>query len=225
LAEEGARIVAVDKDQARLNDLAPKLPSSGHIVLVVDMTDENAIIQMAQGLYGKNILLDGIVHCSGIHWLRPLLLTDQKALQEMLSSHVISSIALTRAVVMARLVPQDGASVVWFSSTAALRGGAGTLAYTAAKGALISAARVLAVELAKRKIRVNVIAPGVVRTPQSEAFLEKLTPGQMEALVSDHLLGIGEPADVAGTVAFLVSRDARWITGTTIVVDGGLTAH
>lgn len=225
LAQEGGRIIAVDRDQARLDESAALLAGEGHDCRALDTTDESALTRMAAEFRDDEVQLDGVVHCAGVHWLRPLQLLDNAALLEMLNSHVVSSIALTRAVVTARLVPQDGASVVWFSSTAAMRGGAGTLAYAAAKGALISAARVMAVELARRKVRVNVIVPGVVRTPQSEAFLAKLTPEQAGALVAGHLLGVGEPEDVAGTVAFLLSRDARWITGTTIVVDGGLTAH
>ena len=225
LADEGGRIIAVDRDQPRLSEIASKLGDGNHAIRLIDTTDESALIQMASELHNDNITLDGVVHCAGIHWLRPLQLTDKKALLEMLNSHVVSSIALTRAVVTGRLVPDDGISVIWLSSAAALQGAAGTLAYSAAKGALISAARVLAVELARRKVRVNVIAPGVVRTPQSEAFLSKLSSEQVQAIAADHPLGIGEPEDIAGPVAFLLSKDARWITGTTIVVDGGLTAH
>ena len=225
LADEGGRIIAVDRDHPRLCETASKLRDGNHVIRLTDTTDESALIRMTGELHNDSVTVDGVVHCAGIHWLRPLQLTDQKALLEMLISHVVSSIALTRAVVASRLVPEGGASIIWLSSTAALQGGAGTVAYSAAKGALISAARVLAVELAKRKVRINVIAPGVVRTPQSDAFLSKLSPEQVRSIAADHLLGIGEPEDVAGTVAFLLSQDARWITGTTIVVDGGLTAH
>jgi NAD(P)-dependent dehydrogenase (short-subunit alcohol dehydrogenase family) len=225
LAAEGGRIVAVDRDSPRLNDTYSMLLEGSHLMRLIDTTDETAMNQMATELRKENIILDGIVHCAGIHWLRPLQLTDSKSLLEMLNSHVVSSIALTRAVVVCHLLPKEGASVIWLSSAAALQGGAGTVAYSAAKGALISAARVLAVELARRKVRVNVIAPGVVRTPQSEAFLSGLTPEQVQSITADHLLGIGEPEDIAGVVAFLLSKDARWITGTTVVVDGGLTAH
>jgi len=225
LAEEGGRIIAIDRDQPRLGEIASKLTDGNHVTRLIDATDESALINMARELHDAGISLDGVVHCAGIHWLRPLQLTDQKALLEMLSSHVVSSIALIRAVVTCRLIPDEGASIVLLSSAAALQGGAGALAYSAAKGALISAARVLALELAKRRVRVNVIAPGVVRTPQSEAFLSKLMPEQCQAIAADHPLGLGEPDDVAGPIAFLLSRDARWITGATIVVDGGLTAH
>jgi NAD(P)-dependent dehydrogenase (short-subunit alcohol dehydrogenase family) len=225
LADEGARIIGVDRDQARLSETSSQLKGDGHLIRVIDTTDESALVQMAQELRAGNIILDGIVHCAGIHWLRPLQLTDQKALLEMFNSHVSSSVALTRAVISGRLVPEGGMSIVWLSSAAALQGGAGSLAYAAAKGALISAARVLAVELAGRKVRINVIAPGVVRTPQSEAFLSRLSPEQVQMITASHLLGLGKPEDIAGAAAFLLSQDARWITGITLIVDGGLTSH
>jgi NAD(P)-dependent dehydrogenase (short-subunit alcohol dehydrogenase family) len=225
LGNEGARVILVARDQLRLEETRPQVVGSGHLVFSCDVTNESAIMAMTSELRSKAVTLNGLVHCAGIHWLRPLQVTDSAALQEMFASHVVSSIALTRAVVASRLAAKEGCSIVWLSSAAALRGGAGSVAYSAAKGALISAARVLAVELARRKIRVNVIAPGVVRTPQSDAFLSTLLPEQVQAIADDHLLGIGQPEDIAGAVAFLLSEDARWITGTTIVVDGGLTAH
>jgi len=199
--------------------------AAGHLALTCDMTDETAVGALAGGLRRDVGVLHGVVHAAGIHWLRPLQLTDSASLREMLNSHVTSAFALTRAVVAKRLVPSDGCSVVWFSSAAALQGGPGASAYSAAKGAVIAGARAVAVELARRKVRVNVIAPGVVKTPQSDAFLSKLPPEQVQAIADAHLLGIGRPEDVAGVVAFLLSADALWMTGSVVVVDGGLTAH
>ena len=142
LADEGGRIIAVDRDHSRLSEIESKLSGGIHMTRLIDTTDETALIEMVHEFHGENVALDGIVHCAGIHWLRPLQLTDQKTLLEMLISHIVSSIALTRAVVTGHLVPEDGMSVVLFSSTAALQGGAGALAYSAARGAIISAARV-----------------------------------------------------------------------------------
>jgi len=97
--------------------------------------------------------------------------------------------------------------------------------YAATKGALLAACRCMAVELAPKRIRVNVIAPGVVETPMSEPWLSRLTEPQLEAVRHRHLLGFGRPEDVAGPIAFLASDDARWITGTCLTIDGGLTCH
>jgi NAD(P)-dependent dehydrogenase (short-subunit alcohol dehydrogenase family) len=225
VASEGGRVVLVARDVAKLDAAKAELAGENHLARACDVSDEAAVIETFKELKTAVGEVHGLVHCAGIHWLRPLQLTDAAAAQQMLTSHIISSLAVTRALVSQRLAPKDGCSVVWLSSAAALRGGAGSVAYSAAKGGMISAMRVLAVELARRKIRVNAIAPGVVRTPQSEAFLSALPPEQMQAIENDHPLGVGQPDDVAAAAAFLLSADARWITGTTLVVDGGLTAH
>jgi NAD(P)-dependent dehydrogenase (short-subunit alcohol dehydrogenase family) len=143
----------------------------------------------------------------------------------MFNSHVVSAVSLVRHLVNSRLFGANGASIVLMSSVAALRGGSGAAAYSAAKGAIISMGRALAVELASRRIRVNVVIPGVVRTPMANALFESMTPEQRMELEKNHLLGIAEPEDLAGPIAFLLSDDARCITGTSLVVDSGLTAH
>jgi NAD(P)-dependent dehydrogenase (short-subunit alcohol dehydrogenase family) len=223
LANEGARVVLIARDVSRLETTKESLAGSEHVCTGCDLTDESAVIEALKGIKSSVQEIHGMVHCAGIHWLRPLQLTDAASIQQMLASHVVSSLALVRGLVAQRLAAKDGCSIVWLSSAAALRGGAGSVAYSAAKGAMISAVRVLAVELARRRIRVNAIAPGVVRTPQSEAFLSALPPEQVSAIEQGHLLGFGQPEDIAAAAAFLLSADARWITGTTLVVDGGLT--
>jgi NAD(P)-dependent dehydrogenase (short-subunit alcohol dehydrogenase family) len=225
LAHEGAQVIMVDRRPDALDSAVAELAGSGHWSRLCDLTNEEETIALAEDVRSRGIRLSGIVHCAGIHWIRPLQITDNARMLEMLQSHVTSAVALMRAAVTKGLPAPDGCSVVWMSSAAALKGGAGTTAYAAAKGALIAAARVLAVELAKRRIRVNVIAPGVVRTPQGEAFLASLSAEQAKVVEEAHLLGLGDPDDVAGVVAFFLSSDSRWITGVTIPVDGGLTAH
>ncbi|MEI6393244.1 MAG: SDR family oxidoreductase [Verrucomicrobiota bacterium] len=223
LAAAGHRLVLVARNEAKLREAASELPGGPHRVQSCDVSDEIAVEGFFKTLRADGMLLDGMVHCAGIHWLRPLQLTDSRALNEMLHSHVISAVALARALVMQKVVSPQGCAVVWLSSAAALQGNAVTVAYAAAKGALISAARALAAELARRKVRVNVLVPGVVRTPQSEGWMKLLPPEQILAVEKEHLLGIGTADDVAGPACFLLSDDARWITGTTLVVDGGLT--
>jgi NAD(P)-dependent dehydrogenase (short-subunit alcohol dehydrogenase family) len=225
LASEGARVVLVARDPCRLDETLAALPTAAHVTVPCDLTSEEEVVQLAQRIKAEVGPLRGVVHCAGIHWLRPLQITDNKSLLEMLTSHVVTSISLTKAIVSRRLAAEEGCSIIWLSSAAALQGAAGGAAYSAAKGAMTAAVRPLAVELARRKVRINAIAPGVVKTPQSEAFLSKMTPQQLQSIADDHLLGFGTPEDIAGAVAFLLSDDARWITGTTLVADGGLTAH
>jgi NAD(P)-dependent dehydrogenase (short-subunit alcohol dehydrogenase family) len=82
----------------------------------------------------------------------------------------------------------------------------------------------MAVELARRHIRVNTLSPGMVRTPMTEAALAVLSESQVDALVNAHPLGIGSPEDVARAAAFLLAPQTRWITGADLAVDGGYTA-
>jgi NAD(P)-dependent dehydrogenase (short-subunit alcohol dehydrogenase family) len=227
LASEGARIILVARNEERLEKTAHELEGENHLVFSCDLTNDDGVSTMLKSLSKSmgSTKISGVVHCSGIHWLKPLQLTDTASLQMMLNSHVVSSVILIRSLILERLITREGGAVIFVASAAAMRGNPGTLAYAAAKNAQISVAQVLAMELASRKIRVNVIAPGVVQTPLTEAYLSQLTLEQANAIKNAAPLGIGDPEDVAGAAAFLLSKDAKWITGTTLVVDGGLTAH
>jgi NAD(P)-dependent dehydrogenase (short-subunit alcohol dehydrogenase family) len=125
----------------------------------------------------------------------------------------------------AKLAPPEGSSIIYLASAAAMIGNIGEAVYAAGKGALLSACRSLAVELASKRIRINAVAPGVVETPMSDRWLSQLTPEQREVVRSRHLLGFGHAEDIAAAIAFLASDEARWITGTCLTIDGGLTCH
>lgn len=222
LADEGATIVGVARNADRLAAAVATLPGSGHKALAADAASWEQlqpVLQIGRQLGG----LAGCVVCAGLHEVRPLAVLDTAGLMRSLEANVAPAMLAAKA--FAKAVRPEGGAVVWLSSVAALRGTAAFGAYAAAKGALISAARVAAVELAPRRIRVNVVAAGVVRTAMSEGWLKLLQAPQVEAVEKDHLLGVGQPEDVAGVIAFLLSDDARWITGSVVTADGGLSAH
>ena len=222
LAAEGATIVGVARNAPRLEAAVAALPGNGHHALAADACQWEQL--QAVAALGKQLGgLAGCVVCAGLHELRPLAVLDAAALARAFEANVHSALLATK--VFARTARGQGGSAVWLSSVAALRGSAGFAAYAAAKGALIAATRAAAVELAPRRIRVNVVAAGVVRTPMSDGWLKLLRPEQAAAVEADHLLGLGEPQDVAGAIAFLLSDDARWMTGSLLTADGGLSSH
>lgn len=222
IAKDGASIVGVGRSAERLQNALNTLEGAGHHAIVADIADETQLGPIIK--YGKEHGgYHGGVCCAGLHELRPFSLLKTENLFASFSANVVTAVNTTKALVKA--ASSEGAGIVWLSSVSALRGTAGFTAYASAKGALVSAARVAAVELARKQIRVNVVAAGVVETPMSEGWLQLLSQEQRDEIARNHLLGIGKPDDVADVIAFLVSSDARWMTGTTLVVDGGLSAH
>lgn len=216
MAREGAQLIQVGRNKDTLN---PE-----HSTYACDLTDEAATKAMLAQIKTEHGPIDGWVLAAGSQEIRPLAMESASALQAAFVNNVQTSLGLIALALKARLV-QKGGSIILFSSAATHSGGAGLVGYAAVKGALESATRSLALELASQKIRVNSIAPGVIRTPMSEKYLAKMTPEQVARVEAGHPLGFGAPEDVAGAVKFLLSEDSRWITGITLMIDGGLSAH
>jgi NAD(P)-dependent dehydrogenase (short-subunit alcohol dehydrogenase family) len=222
LANEGASLILVGRQEEKLQAALAKLPGAGHEIVVADAVNAEQLQPVVQ-IGRKRGGYAGAVVCAGSHTVRPLAVLNREAIAQAFEANVTTALLATAA--FAKAASKEGAGVVWLSSVAAMRGTATFSAYAAAKGALISAARVAAIELAPRRIRVNVIAAGVVETPMSAGWLALLNEEQSAALIHRHLLGIGKPEDLAGVIAFLLSDDARWMTGSVLTADGGLSVQ
>jgi NAD(P)-dependent dehydrogenase (short-subunit alcohol dehydrogenase family) len=131
---------------------------------------------------------------------------------------------LARAICRRDAMDPGGGSVLFVSSIYSVFGKPGQIAYSGSKGAVVAAARAMAVELARRNIRVNVISPGMVQTEMVEKSFAGLSTGQVDALRATHPLGFGSPEEVAHAAAFLLLPESRWITGINLIVDGGCSA-
>lgn len=224
LSEWGARILAVARNEERLRQVLAELPGQGHAYECADFGAEEDLSLRVKEWAGRHGKLHGLVHAAGVQTTDPLRIFDAQAFRHAWSVNVRSAMWLAKGFA-SRTAHEDNGSVVFISSIAAMVGQPAIAGYAATKGALISAARALAVELARDRIRVNCIAPGYVRSPMLESVRQKLGAARIAALEELHPLGFGEPLDVAYAVGFLLSDAARWITGTTLVVDGGFTAQ
>jgi len=219
LAAHGALLTLIGRNAEALQSVAGEGPAKTYIC---DLADEGSIKALVSDLKKDGVAFDGCVLAAGLHEIRPLVVENFANLLKMWAVNVQGSLGLLAAVLRAKLLAR-GSAVVLFSSIAARAGGPGLVSYAASKGAIEAATRSLALELAQQRIRVNAVAPGVVRTPMTETFLGRLSPEQVARIEAEHPLGIGQPEDVAGPVEFLLSDDARWITGSVLVVDGGFS--
>ena len=165
--------------------------------------------------------LSGMVYCPGSINLRPFNRLKREDFLQDFEINVLGAIKVVQEV-LPLFKKSDTASLVFFSTVAVNQGMAYHASVAASKGAIEGLTRSLAAELAP-KIRVNCIAPSIVKTPLAQRLLA--TPEKEEASAKRHpLQSVGEPEDLGALAAFLLSQEARWVTGQILGVDGGMSS-
>ena len=239
LAEAGAKVMLTDVLEELGQQVAAAIRETGAVAefLSLDVTSEkaweSAIAETLETFGG----LDVLVNNAGIEIAKPLL---QMGLDEFRKMHSINveGVFLGTKQVVAVMMPGGpagkGGSIINISSVAGLVGAAGLTSYSASKGAVRLFSKGVAVECGPMNIRVNSVHPGVIRTEMGDAFIQKISElgfdGDFEQAEA-YLKGItplgdfGEPLDVATAVQFLASDASKFVTGTELVMDGGLTAQ
>jgi NAD(P)-dependent dehydrogenase (short-subunit alcohol dehydrogenase family) len=224
LACRGARVLLNGRDPARLAQTFTALPGHGHVVVPAPLTDLDQTGAWVCDLAKTHGPLRGVVHSAGINSGYPLRALKQAHVAELMKINIDVSLGLLKGFRQKHVHGPKG-SVVFIASVMGLVGAASKTAYCASKGALVALARAAAIELGQEGIRVNCVAPGYVATEMLEKLKAQLTEEQFEAIRALHPLGFGRPEDVAEAALFLLGETARWITGTTLVVDGGYSAQ
>lgn len=216
-----ATVVLVARNQEKLNSVS--VPSQCRIERhLCDLSDDAAVKALVKELKSKKLKFDGVLCAAGAHEVLPLRLYSKDKFGAMFDKNffTVSNVLSAVSAVLAA-----GAGIVVTSSAVTQRG-AGTVAgYTAAKAAVEGLVRAAALEFAPKKVRVNAVAPGVFHSKMSEAFLSSFNDAQLSSLEASHPLGLGEAQQVAGCIKFLMSADAAWVTGQTLVVDGGYSIN
>jgi len=220
----GARVILVARNRKRVDETYSRLAGAGHVVEVHDLDAYDAIPAWLRGLTSVHGPLDGLVHSAGVQLTAPLKVMEAGQVELLFRINALASLWLAKGFRYSS-AHTSGASLVFISSVAGLIGQPSLSAYSASKGAVVALARSLAMELLRDRIRVNCVAPGMVRTEMIEEASGRVGDEHLAAIERDHPLGFGEPEDVANAVAFLLSSAARWITGSVLVVDGGYTAQ
>ena len=225
LGRFGAEVILIGRDKNRLDETAAKIANPNVYNLILDLNNFSEIKPKIQSLSQKIGRIYGLCNAAGIVETRPLSSCKTSHLQALLNINLIAGIEVARVVSRRDVMEEEGGAILFISSIYGKVGVPGQIGYSASKGAISSAARAMAIELAKRKIRVNILLPGLVTTKMSEDALSILSEQQAKKIAEKHPLGTGTPEDVARTAAFLLAPQNAWFTGTEIVIDGGYTAQ
>jgi len=225
LARHGARTILVGRDAARLSQTASLLGGAEYRTLTLDLAQHAGIAPAIVALKKDVGPLYGMCHAAGIVETVPLAANSIKVIQQQLDINLLAGLELARAVCRRDVMTAEGGSLLFVSSVYGHVGMPGQIGYCATKGAVLSAVRAMAIELARRAVRVNSISPGLVFTEMTKNALGKLSAAHVEQIKAAHPLGAGEPEDVARAAVFLLAPGTRWITGADLAVDGGFTAQ
>lgn len=223
LSRLGARVTVSGRDEARLGETLALLEGEGHDAAAFDLGQLDAVPGWLKDLAARGGAFHGVAHCAGIQTLRPIRIFSASFFEEVMRVNLGSCLAIAKGL-RQKGVHADTASLVLIASTAATAASPANVVYAASKGGVIAATKGLSAELLPDGIRVNCIVPSIVMTDLIERGFEKLTPEQIEHLRKLQPLGFGHVEDAANAIAYLIADTGRWITGTSMVVDGGRTA-
>lgn len=216
-SKTGARVVITARNEERLKETFDLLDGVGHQMICFDLSESDKLDDFVAQLP----TIQGFVSNAGINKMAPITFIKEDDLAEVFQVNTFSPFLLLKLLAKKKKLEKES-SVVFTSSLSGIGAvGTGNGVYAASKGAVSMFIKVAALELAVKKIRVNAVCPGMVQTQmiQEGAVSEELEKG-----LTDYPLGrYGEPRDVAFAIIYLLSGASSWVTGTNMVIDGGLT--
>jgi NAD(P)-dependent dehydrogenase (short-subunit alcohol dehydrogenase family) len=216
-SQMGASVIITGRDENKLAQTKALLRGSSSIIKA-NLVHEDETVQ----LVSNAPQLDGVVFCAGVIDYTPVKFLKQEKIDSIFSINFNSQVLLTQQLLKKRKI-EKGGSLVYVSSISAKLGIAGTAVYAASKAALNAFAKVTAAECAGLRIRSNTISPGIVITPMTTQAIEASGDDNMHKAADAYPLGYGQPEDIAGLAVYLLSDAGKWMTGSEIIMDGGLT--
>ncbi|MBQ4198361.1 MAG: SDR family oxidoreductase [Kiritimatiellae bacterium] len=216
---QSRKIILHGRNKTKLEETRRLCHGEGHVIWTCDLAQvENLQADFESFVVQSGCRIESFVHCAGMVYLTAIKTIDLPSYRRILDTNSTSAILLLGSLMKRRIAGASMKSVVFVSSIAATQATRGKSLYGASKGILNSFVRASAVELAPN-VRINSVCPAAVHTEMADDVFHD--PEAVAAMNRRHPLGTGKPDDVAGVVAFLLSEDARWITGSQVMVDGG----
>jgi len=211
----GARVIITGRNVSRLEDTKRMLTGENHVAIVEDISTNEGITS----LINKLPLLDGVVHSAGILNRLPLKFINDNIFNKLMRINFFAPALLTQQIYKKKLLT-DESSIVFISSVASSYASLGNIMYMASKGAINSYVKGIALEVSSNGIRANAIQPGMIKTNLTAAI-----PDDEIALDQKRYpLGrYGFPEEVAYAAIYLLSDATKWMTGSLLTIDGGLT--
>lgn len=216
----GAQVIITARNEKRLNETLNQMEGNGHQLFSCDLSD----LEEVRSLVSNIQHIDGLVSNAGTNVMAPISFMKEEDIERIFQVNTISPMLLLKEIVKKKKINKGG-SVVFTSSMAGVGAGAtGNGIYTASKGALSSFVKVAALELAPKRIRVNTVCPGMTETPM--IYDENVQDEELKKDMERYPLGrYGNPKDIAWAMIYLLSDASSWVTGTNLIIDGGLTTR
>ena len=224
LSKLGAKLLLIDINEIGLLKTIEYCPNET-IPLVLDLTDSETLKIKIIDLVKKHGKLDGVAHIAGKPSIVPLKSISQSSATDIFQLNTYSAIDLAKIFVNHNVFSGKSGSIVFISSVYGLVGSSANVAYASSKAALHGITKSLSIELAPKKIRVNCIAPGFIKTEMMANNKDKFNDEYISKLDKMHPLGLGEAIDISYMIAFLLSDLSKWMTGSILSLDGGFTAQ
>jgi NAD(P)-dependent dehydrogenase (short-subunit alcohol dehydrogenase family) len=223
-SQMGAKVVLIARNEERLQETISQLDGKEHIYSSLDITRFDEIENTVKEAVNKVGKIDGFIHSAGIEKTLPLRIMKPEYYQEMFNINVVAGFEIAK-ILSKKKYRKGCASFVFISSIMSVVANSGLIGYCATKGAINSGVREMAVELARKKIRVNSVSPAHLSdTEMSSNKNQNIGKDALKKLEKMHPLGLGSKEDVANACIYLLSDASRWVTGTNLIVDGGYSA-
>ena len=212
----GASVILTARNEARLQETLSQMHGNNHSIVVADLSHQEDLSNLVE----KSPVLDGLVHCAGLLKTVPFQFVNADALNEVMSVNFTAPTLLSAQLVKKKKLAKN-ASIVFISSVSGVMVGVvGNAVYSASKAAINGMMKNMALDLAPKGIRVNSVNPGLVETTK----LDAISSEQLEEERKRYpLKRYGQPEEIAYSVIYLLSDASRWVTGSSLIIDGGYT--